>query len=117
MFQFGLFSTFIPYLIFAITYLGFAGNNALHKYQYFDYTGLLSQYKISDISEHNETSFIYSNHKSQSKYSNYYFEYLLKTNSHGKSSYYQSRNNHMNKFEFSKEFIKSYLFTRPPPKA
>lgn len=117
MFQFGLFSTFIPYLIFAITYLGFAGNNALHKYQYFDYTGLLSHYEISYINSHNEISFICSNHKIQSKYSNYYYEYLLKTNFHSKSNCYQSWNNHIDKFELYNEFIKSFLFTRPPPKA
>ena len=60
MFQIGLFSTFIPYLLFTIAYIGFLGNNALNNNQYIDYTDLISKYEISFTNEYCESSVLYS---------------------------------------------------------
>ncbi|MFP4025713.1 MAG: hypothetical protein ACLFVR_14415 [Thiohalospira sp.] len=46
MFQFGLFSTFIPYLIFAISYIGFLGYNALQKENTVDFTNSTQQIQL-----------------------------------------------------------------------
>ncbi|MFO7829635.1 MAG: hypothetical protein R6V23_13500 [Bacteroidales bacterium] len=46
MFQFGLFSTFIPYLIFAISYIGFLGYSALQKDNTFDFTDSTQQVQL-----------------------------------------------------------------------
>ncbi|MFO7843826.1 MAG: hypothetical protein R6V16_08450 [Bacteroidales bacterium] len=46
MFQFGLFSTFIPYLIFAISYIGFLGYSALQKDTTFDFTDSVQQVQL-----------------------------------------------------------------------
>ncbi|MCG8410428.1 MAG: hypothetical protein MI739_03990 [Bacteroidales bacterium] len=47
MFQFGLFATFIPYLLISIAYLGFLGGNALQKNQFINKTDLISEYNIT----------------------------------------------------------------------
>lgn len=59
MFQFGLFSTFIPYLIFGISYIGFLGLNALENDKGFDFTNTTSRYELksqnpvnSDVHKH-----------------------------------------------------------------
>jgi len=56
MFQFGLFSTFIPYLLISICYLGFLGSNALSKNQFLYQTNIVSKYEISFSDDYSEIS-------------------------------------------------------------
>lgn len=57
MFQFGLFSTFIPYLIFAISYIGFLGYNALQKEYPLDLSHTTQQIELNS-NNHSEILFI-----------------------------------------------------------
>lgn len=67
MFQFGLFSTFIPYLIFAISYIGFLGYSALQKENTFDFTNStqLIQLKKSDYSQISQIDYLNEQYKQQ----------------------------------------------------
>ena len=54
MFHFGLFSTFIPYLLISIAYLGFLGNNALEKNQFLYQTNIVTRYDFSFSDNYSE---------------------------------------------------------------
>ena len=111
MFQVGLFSTFIPYLLFAFAYIGFLGTNALNKNQYIDCPDLLAGYEISFIDEYRTVSSFYSSEKDEINASSYLIEAKLKLkeiNSHTKCS-------HFDKFDIENLFTNGYILARPPP--
>ena len=113
MFHIGLFSTFIPYLLFAIAYIGLLGTNALNKNQYIDCPDLLSKYEIPFIDEYCEASFFYSNNDKELISSNYKTihankVHLKEINSHTKIKYFD-------KFDTINKFINGSIFIRPPP--
>ena len=114
MFQFGLFSTFIPYLLFAIAYIGFLGNNALNNNQHFDYTGLLSTYKISITDEYCESPVLYLDNENILPSSNFKTFQVNEIKLEEINFYTQI--NHLDKFDTKNKFINCSIFTRPPPK-
>jgi len=115
MFQFGLFSTFIPYLFIAIAYLSFIGNIALHKNQYIDYEGLPSRYEISKTTTIHQTSFQYSTKKNKVNTLNNFSSYLLKSNINLPKIQLNKEPDFADEFDVRSKLIKASLFTRPPP--
>jgi len=86
MFQIGLFSTFIPYLIFAVSYIGLLGYHAIQNDNASDYTYTATQLKLkaNDYTQHNSVNFFQEcNTKTTSKHS--FSDFLFCFN--GKSCY------------------------------
>ncbi len=116
MFQFGLFSTFIPYLLLTIAYLSFIGNIALNKNQYLDFEGLPTQYEISKIDHFSCVSFQHSAEKDWYNYVNHFFAYQQKNVEHH-TKHLDKPSNYLVKCNITNEFVNTSLFTRPPPVA
>lgn len=115
MFQFGLFSTFIPYLFIALAYLGFLGSDAIHNNRYVECEGLPTQYELSSVEHFDQ--FLYQT-----------FEELKNQKSSISCDKFQNlarfflepyplskKHNPSNHFHPTCEFIGNSLFTRPPP--
>jgi len=110
MFQFGLFSTFIPYLIFAVSYIGLLGYNAIQNDKASDYTYTTTQVKLK-VDEDTQLTSVNFYQESYIKITskNTFSDFLFCLNTHScyrviddvgklkKLSYFQS------------------IFSRPPP--
>jgi hypothetical protein len=110
MFQFGLFSTFIPYLLITIAYLGFIGSNALEKNQYIYQSNVLSSYDISFTDNYSEIISI-----SQTKLTNSYDSFLYWD--YQDFSCIETRNeptDHIN-IKIQNLLLSSFILSRPPP--
>ncbi len=106
MFQFGLFSTFIPYLIIGISYIGFLGMNALENDKGYDFTNITTQYELKN--QNLEISADYHYYTVEAKLSEINF-----------NNANQIRNILFSRKFFDDDIIKNYyfhyLFSRPPP--
>ena len=115
MFQFGLFSTFIPYLFIAFAYLGFLGSDAIHNNRYLEYEGLPAQYQISKAEDFDQ--FLHQTvEESKIQKVSIYFDKYLKLDRFLPESYPLSKRYKLfYNFHPTSEFIGSCVFTRPPP--
>ncbi len=106
MFQFGLFSTFIPYLIFGISYIGFLSLNALENDKGFDFTNTTTQYELKIQNLENATDYQIDLSESVSydinEYSIKHFRNLLFTRK-------------LFDIEIKKRYFYYYFNSRPPP--
>jgi hypothetical protein len=110
MFHFGLFSTFIPYLIFAISYIGLLGYNAIQNDKALDYTYTTTQVKLK-TNEYNQLNSIhfYQENYTKTTSKNIFSDFLFFLNSH---SCYQVIDN-VGKLKKLPYF--QSIFSRPPP--
>ncbi len=107
MFQFGLFSTFVPYLIIGISYIGFLGMNALENDKCYDFTNTTTQYELKN-----------QNLEVSADYHYYDLEFKLSEINFNEAN--QVRNILFNRKAFDDDIIKKcyfpYYFSRPPPR-
>lgn len=108
MFQFGLFSTFIPYLIFGISYIGFLGLNALENDKGFDFTNTTTRYELK--SQNPVTSDL---HK-QIKF--YHASEIKADRTLLSDQNFETNICFLSDYDIIKESYHQYHFSRPPPR-
>jgi hypothetical protein len=110
MFQFGLFSTFIPYLLISICYIGFLGSNALSKNQFLYQTNIVSQYEISFSDEYSEISTDNQTDNTNSSDSKLFLKYQDLIYLGIQKNPWELRNKKIHSL-----LLSSFILSRPPP--
>jgi len=110
MFQFGLFSTFIPYLLITICYIGFLGSNALSKNQFLYQTNIVSKYEFSFSDDYSEITSDNQKDNSDTYNSNLFLKYQDFVQIEIQRNLSEHRN-----IEIYSILLSSSILSRPPP--